>query len=145
MFPKFWCTGALSCPTGLGLFVPLKGNCNATLCKDILCNCLLPNLWQQFGKQPHVGVMATGAHSFGNSVHIHGNGYVMDSYFVYYKVNGQMDICNRRKYLHFVKMSFPLFPHSTHSLLPIFSLLLHYTIVHSLCLRMFYCSVYLLS
>uniref|UniRef100_A0A0E9UR45 Uncharacterized protein n=1 Tax=Anguilla anguilla TaxID=7936 RepID=A0A0E9UR45_ANGAN len=37
---------------GVGPFVPVRGNLNATACIDILENCALTNLWQQFWGRP---------------------------------------------------------------------------------------------
>lgn len=47
------------CPAGtvLGLIVPVKRNCNTVAYKDVLYNCVLPNLCQQFGEETCMGVM----------------------------------------------------------------------------------------
>ncbi|MCI4377832.1 hypothetical protein PGIGA_G00208400 [Pangasianodon gigas] len=45
------------------VWASVKGNFTAY--KDILDNCVLPTLWQQFGEEAHMGVMVRGAQTFG--------------------------------------------------------------------------------
>lgn len=47
----FW-SGACFLGFEEGPLVPVKGNVNATLYKDIIDNCVLPTRWQQFGEGP---------------------------------------------------------------------------------------------
>lgn len=42
---------------GLGLLVPVTGQCNTTTYKAILDSFVLPTLWQPFGKEPHIHVV----------------------------------------------------------------------------------------
>lgn len=39
----------------MGPLLPGKRNCNDTAYKVIIDNCALPTLWEQFGKDPHMG------------------------------------------------------------------------------------------
>lgn len=43
--------------TGLGLLVPVKGNCHATAYQDIMYSYMLSSLCQQFWEGPHKGIM----------------------------------------------------------------------------------------
>lgn len=59
------CTGALSWWNMLVPFVPLNGNLNAEAYKANRYNCVLPNFWQKFGKDPHMGMIIRCLHTFG--------------------------------------------------------------------------------
>lgn len=61
------CIRVLSHWNMFGLLVPVKGILNATRYKDIVDNCVLPTLRQQFGEEPHMGVMISCPQTF---VHI---------------------------------------------------------------------------
>lgn len=41
-----------------------RGNCNATVYNDIVNNCVLPSLWQQFRGETHTGVMVRHPQTF---------------------------------------------------------------------------------
>ncbi|XP_053090064.1 mRNA N(3)-methylcytidine methyltransferase METTL8 isoform X2 [Pangasianodon hypophthalmus] len=51
--------------TCLDPLAPEKGNLKVTANKDNLDNCVLPTLWQQFGEEPHMGVMVRCPQTFG--------------------------------------------------------------------------------
>lgn len=55
----------------LDLLAPLKGNCNATACRVILHNCVLPPLWKQFEEAPCIGVMVRRPETFAYVVYFH--------------------------------------------------------------------------
>lgn len=50
--------------TGLDSLVPVKEILNATTCKDIIDNCVLPTVWQQFVEGSHMGVKVKCPHYF---------------------------------------------------------------------------------
>lgn len=64
------CTGHCHAGKVWASIVALKLNCNAKAFKDVLYNCLLPTFWQQFKKEPHMGVLVKCPQTFGRTLYI---------------------------------------------------------------------------